>query len=140
MSKDVFVCFNPEQVVNLVRLLDNEIEDIPNDREWQKTWFVKVRDRLSQSLHSKDMNTLERLKELEAILSPAPWEDDNHPAFVIELRNALPKLLALVEKADILATHVSGILELKAVATPETTKGWLDQYVKSRAALDEVPG
>lgn len=56
---------------------------------------------------------------------------------IAELRNALPKLLAAMEAADTLAIHVSGILALKAVGTPETTKGWLENYLQVRGKLDE---
>ena len=81
------------------------------------------------------MSTLDRMKEIEASLTADPWVADNIAPVWNELRNALPKLLAVVEAGDILATHVSGILALNAVGTPETTKGWLGQYLKARAEL-----
>ena len=110
------------------------------------------------------MNALERLKELEAKATPGPWESvdfgvhservaiagrgflvndevdsvychQSDADLIAEMRNALPKLLAVVEAADILATHVSGVLELGAIGTPETTKGWLENYLKARAEL-----
>ena len=65
------------------------------------------------------MSTLERLKELEAKATPGRWDVECMPEFanysdlqfIVEMRNALPKLLAVVEAGDELAFQYEGLLE-----------------------------
>ena len=44
----------------------------------------------------------------------------------------LKRLARIVRAADMLATHVDGLLDLRATSVPETTKRWLNNYRKAR--------
>lgn len=100
---------------------------------------------ISFALHLIMMNAeFTRLKQLQSEINERRAEDwrlmDPTKLMVMlsEIGSALDDLLALVDAADTLAIHVSGLLALKGVSTPANTTHWLENYMKARKRLGDL--
>jgi hypothetical protein len=76
---------------------------------------------------------IERLRELEAALSPAPWIGCNHPSYVNEMRNSLVPILDRLEKLEAVAEAARALRNL------DRNDGWKYSYGEQRGEkLDDA--